>query len=122
MKCLHAQLADELLSRDNAVGRAVLDGLEARGVDPAGSETCAASSAPAALMAGGTRPPKNKQKLRAARARHKKLRELARGLRHVVRAREAARGGRGGGAGEELILGADGGLRVRFGPRRWRRH
>ena len=31
VKCLHAQLADELLSRDNDVGKAGLDGLAARG-------------------------------------------------------------------------------------------
>mmetsp|Transcript_3105 Transcript_3105/g.9280 ORF Transcript_3105/g.9280 Transcript_3105/m.9280 type:complete len:136 (+) Transcript_3105:246-653(+) len=41
LKCLHAQLADELLSGDNALGREILSGLERRGVDAGGSATCA---------------------------------------------------------------------------------
>ena len=36
VKCLHAQLADELLSRDNAVGKAVLDGVHLDLDDEAG--------------------------------------------------------------------------------------
>ena len=76
VKCLHAQLADELLSRDNAVGKKVLEGLEARGVDASGSDVCGEQCAG---CSGGWRytPRKNKQKLRATRARHKKLRELS---------------------------------------------
>ena len=64
------------MSRDNAVGKAVLDGLEARGVDPSGSDVCGEQCAG---CAGGWRytPRKNKQKLRTTRARHKKLRELS---------------------------------------------
>ena len=76
VKCLHAQLADELLSRDNAVGKKVLEGLEARGVDPAGSEKCGEQCS-GCVDGWRYTPRKNKQKLRATRARHKKLRELS---------------------------------------------
>ena len=76
VKCLHAQLADELLSRDNAVGKKVLEGLEARGVDPAGSEQCGEQCS-GCVDGWRYTPRKNKQKLRATRARHKKLRELS---------------------------------------------
>ena len=76
VKCLHAQLADELLSKDNTIGHAVLAGLEARGVDVAGSDVCGEQCSG---CAGGWRytPRKNKQKLRTARSRHKKMRELS---------------------------------------------
>ena len=76
VKCLHAQLADELLSRDNDVGKAVLDGLAARGVDPSGSEKCGEQCS-GCVDGWRYTPRKNKQKLRATRARHKKLRELS---------------------------------------------
>ena len=76
VKCLHAQLADELLSRDNAVGKAVLDGLEARGVDPSGSDVCGEQCS-GCVDGWRYTPRKNKQKLRTTRARHKKLRELS---------------------------------------------
>ena len=76
VKCLHAQLADELLSRDNAVGRAVLDGLEKRGVDASGSDVCGEQCS-GCVDGWRYTPRKNKQKLRTTRAWHKKLRELS---------------------------------------------
>ena len=76
VKCLHAQLADELLSRDNAVGKKLLEGLEARGVDASGSEKCGEQCS-GCVDGWRYTPRKNKQKLRATRARHKKLRELS---------------------------------------------
>ena len=59
-----------------AVGKAVLRGLEARGVDPAGSEKCGEQCS-GCVDGWRYTPRKNKQKLRATRARHKKLRELS---------------------------------------------
>lgn len=40
VKCLHAQVADELTRGGNAIGRQVLRDLEARGVEVCGSATC----------------------------------------------------------------------------------
>ena len=75
VKCLHAQVADELLSGDNALGKAILDGLGARGVDVAGSPTCHEQCSG---CDGGWRytPTKNKQKLWTTKRRHKELQEL----------------------------------------------
>lgn len=38
MKCLHAHTADELLRGRNRIGKAVLDKLQSRGVDPSGCQ------------------------------------------------------------------------------------
>ena len=112
-QCLHAQLADELLSRDNAVGKAVLEGLEARGVDASGSDVCGEQCS-GCVDGWRYTPRKNKQKLRTTLAPHKKLRELSLAGYATSFRPGAARGRRGGGAGEELILGADGGVRRPF--------
>jgi hypothetical protein len=38
VKCLHAHTADELLRGRNRIGKAVLDKLQSRGVDPSGCQ------------------------------------------------------------------------------------
>ncbi|KAK7232045.1 hypothetical protein SO694_00031114 [Aureococcus anophagefferens] len=74
VKCLHAQVADELLSGDNALGKAILDGLGARGVDVAGSPTCH-ERVPGCDGAGAT-PRRRTSRVVDYEKRHKELQEL----------------------------------------------
>ncbi|KAJ1451468.1 hypothetical protein M885DRAFT_620797 [Pelagophyceae sp. CCMP2097] len=70
LKCVHAQVADELLSGSNVVGQRLLSELERRGVDCGGSDVCRE-------QCGGVPdgweylPTKNKQKLWQTRQRRK---------------------------------------------------
>jgi hypothetical protein len=80
IKCLHAQLADGLCRGDNAVADAVLEGLQSRGVDPAGGCSCW-QQCDLAHAAGpeswAYQPRKNRQKLRATTVRRQTLRSKA---------------------------------------------
>ena len=71
IKCLHAQVADELLSGDNDIGKQILARLQSdRGVDPAGSAVCHEQCA--GCQGGWSYTPvKNKQKLWKTKERRK---------------------------------------------------
>jgi len=88
LKCLHVHVGDELLSGSNALGRAILDGLEDRGVDVGGVPTCAAQCAG---CAEGYTPAKNKQKLWKTRERRAALKEQRR--RGLPTSLDSAKGG-----------------------------
>lgn len=77
LKCLHAQVADELLSGDNALGKAILRGLEDRGVDLGGTDVCHHQCS-GCQDGWSYTPVKNKQKLWATKARRQELQERRR--------------------------------------------
>lgn len=71
VKCVHAQVADSLLSNDNEIGSQLLDRLADRGCDVAGSDVChqhCAASGPWTYF-----PAKNKQKLWRTRERRRAM-------------------------------------------------